>query len=119
MYPLSKQTYGFYIKRYILKGDNKVLKALETSMKEVKVLEYTCKEDNRGIAFTTYSKKDLLENGIDICFIEQNIYCSIKAGTLYGIHFQNNPVAQTKLLYCITGRGIDYAIDLRKDSQHI
>ncbi|MBP3886479.1 MAG: dTDP-4-dehydrorhamnose 3,5-epimerase [Cellulosilyticum sp.] len=93
-----------------------MLKILETELKEVKILEYTCKEDNRGLTFSTYSEKVLLENGIDIHFTEQNIYCPIKSGTLYGIHFQNNPAAQTKLLYCIAGRGIDYAVDLRRDS---
>ncbi|MDD6771669.1 dTDP-4-dehydrorhamnose 3,5-epimerase family protein [Inconstantimicrobium porci] len=32
------------------------------------------------------------------------------------MHFQNNPKPQAKLLYCIKGRGIDYAVDLRRDS---
>jgi dTDP-4-dehydrorhamnose 3,5-epimerase len=48
--------------------------------------------------------------------MEERVYLSEKAGTLYGIHFQNNPKAQAKLLYCIKGRGIDYAVDLRKNS---
>jgi dTDP-4-dehydrorhamnose 3,5-epimerase len=48
--------------------------------------------------------------------VEERVYYSEKAGTLYGIHFQNNPKAQAKLLYCIKGRGIDYAVDLRKNS---
>lgn len=106
----------FTLKDIFLRGDDKVLQVLETELKEVKILEYACKEDNRGLKFSNYSEKELLENGIDVHFIEENVYCPIKSGTLYGIHFQNNPVAQTKLLYCIEGRGIDYAIDLRKDS---
>lgn len=40
------------------------------------------------------------------------MFCKIR----HGIHFQNNPKPQAKLLYCIKGRGIDYAVDLRKDS---
>lgn len=44
------------------------------------------------------------------------MYCSAKAGTLYGIHFQNHPKPQAKLLYCIEGSGIDYAVDLRRNS---
>jgi len=35
---------------------------------------------------------------------------------LYGIHFQNHPKVQTKLLFCIKGRGLDFAIDLRQNS---
>lgn len=94
----------------------KLLKVTTTDLKEVLILEYVRQEDSRGMAFSTFSKKELMEAGIDVDFVEENIYCPVKAGTLYGIHFQNNPVAQTKLLYCIEGRGLDYAIDLRKDS---
>lgn len=46
------------------------------------------------------------------------MYCPKKAGTLYGIHFQNNPMAQAKILYCANGSGLDYAIDLRRDSKN-
>ena len=35
---------------------------------------------------------------------------------MYGIHFQNHPKVQTKLLFCIKGRGLDFAIDLRQNS---
>jgi dTDP-4-dehydrorhamnose 3,5-epimerase-like enzyme len=40
-----------------------------------------------------------------------------KKGTLYGIHFQNNPKPQTKLLYCTKGKGFDFAVDLRRNSK--
>lgn len=47
---------------------------------------------------------------------EQRMYHARQAGTLYGIRFQNDPRAQNKLVYCIRGRGVDYAVDLRKNS---
>jgi dTDP-4-dehydrorhamnose 3,5-epimerase len=87
-----------------------------TKLEEVKVIEYEQKCDNRGHSYSIYHKSDLEQAGIYFEYVEERVYVSEKAGTLYGIHFQNNPQAQAKLLYCIQGRGIDYAVDLRKTS---
>jgi dTDP-4-dehydrorhamnose 3,5-epimerase len=92
------------------------LKVISTSLEEVKILEYEFNTDNRGLSYPLYCKSELEKEEIHFNYIEERIYCSAKAGTLYGIHFQNNPKPQAKLLFCIKGRGIDYAIDLRKDS---
>ena len=92
------------------------LKVYSTCLSEVKIIEYDKKTDNRGFSHSIYNKAELEKAGIYFEYSEERIYYSQKAGTLYGIHFQNNPKAQAKLLYCIEGSGIDYAIDLRKDS---
>ena len=87
-----------------------------TAIQEVKIIEYKKKIDSRGFSYPILSKKELASAGIDFDYSEEIVYFSEKAGTLYGIHFQNAPKAQAKLLYCIEGRGIDYAVDLRKNS---
>lgn len=87
-----------------------------TKLKDVKVIDYEQKYDNRGFSYLIHSKEKLQQAGINFEYIEECVYFSEKAGTLYGIHFQNNPKAQAKLLFCIKGRGIDYAVDLRKNS---
>jgi dTDP-4-dehydrorhamnose 3,5-epimerase len=92
------------------------MKIESTKLNEVKVIEYEQRYDNRGFSYSIYSKTALEQAGIYFEYIEERVYYSEKAGTLYGIHFQNNPKAQAKLLYCIQGRGIDYAVDLRKNS---
>ena len=93
-----------------------MIKVTPLEIKEVIVLEYEECKDSRGLSVSTFSKKELEKVGIVTEFLEESIYCPQKAGTLYGIHFQNKPVEQTKLLYCIKGRGLDFAIDLRRDS---
>lgn len=92
------------------------MKITSTYLKEVKIIEYERKTDNRGYSYSIYSRNELERNGIQFDYIEERVYFSEKAGTLYGIHFQNDPKPQAKLLYCIKGRGIDYAVDLRKNS---
>lgn len=93
-----------------------MLRAVPTELPEVLILEYEKNIDVRGCSYPVFSKRELKEAGIDAGFVEENVYCPAKAGTLYGIHFQNNPAAQSKLLYCTRGRGLDYAVDLRRDS---
>ena len=88
----------------------------DTDLDEVKIIEYEKSYDNRGCSFPVFTKRDLEQAGIFFDYVEEKLYCPTKAGTLYGIHFQNNPKAQSKLLYCMQGRGLDYAIDLRKGS---
>lgn len=92
------------------------MKIHKTDIDEVKIFEYEEKHDNRGSSYSICSKRELEQMGIFFDYVEENVYYSKKAGTLYGIHFQNNPKAQSKLLYCIQGKGMDYAVDLRKDS---
>jgi len=98
-------------------GGGIMLKITSTHLPEVKILKYEKYPESRGYSYSTFSKRELQKAGIGTEFIEENVYCPKKAGTLYGIHFQNYPVAQTKLLYCIKGRGLDFAIDLRKSSE--
>ncbi len=94
-----------------------MLKATPTDLPEVLIFEYERHDEIRGCSYSTFSRRALNEVGVDTDFVEENVYCPKKAGTLYGIHFQNNPKAQTKLLYCAKGSGLDFAIDLRKGSK--
>jgi dTDP-4-dehydrorhamnose 3,5-epimerase len=93
-----------------------MLKVTKLEIEDVLILEYEVVVDNRGTKQANFSKRELEKAGIHTEFIEEMLYVPQKKGTLYGIHFQNHPQAQTKLLYCTQGRGLDYAIDLRKDS---
>jgi len=93
-----------------------MIKVTSLDLKEVLVLEYESTEDSRGTTYKLFSKMELEEAGIFTEFVEEILYCPARKGTLYGIHFQNHPKAQAKLLCCTKGRGLDFAIDLRKGS---
>lgn len=87
-----------------------------TDLPDVKIIEYESMHDIRGYSYPVHNEAELEEAGIHFHYSYENVYHSAKTGTLYGIHFQNNPKAQAKLLYCIKGRGLDYAVDLRRGS---
>ena len=82
----------------------------------VLIIEPDYFEDYRGYYSESYSKRTLAEHNIHIEFNQDNHSYSLKKDTIRGIHFQNNPMAQTKLVRCTKGRVIDYAVDLRKNS---
>lgn len=92
------------------------MRVMKTSLDEVLVLECKEKRDNRGFYTVTYSEEEYAEGGIEFHCVEERTYHVEKAGTLFGIHFQNQPMAQAKILYCTNGSGWDYAVDLRKNS---
>ncbi|SHF15810.1 dTDP-4-dehydrorhamnose 3,5-epimerase [Marinitoga hydrogenitolerans DSM 16785] len=92
------------------------MKITKTEIKGLYIIEPTVYGDNRGWFMETYSKKVLNEMGIEIDFVQDNHSYSANKGTLRGIHFQNNPKSQTKLIRCTKGKILDIAVDLRKGS---
>ena len=70
--------------------------------------------DSRGYFMETYNKRDMLEAGLDVEFVQDNQSVSVK-GVLRGLHFQKQ-YPQTKLVRVIKGAVFDVAVDLRADS---
>lgn len=89
---------------------------IQTQLEGVFIIEPTVFEDNRGFFMETYSK-NALSQYINIEFVQDNHSLSVEKGTLRGLHFQNNPYAQSKLVRCINGKILDVAVDLRKNSK--
>jgi len=87
----------------------------ETFIKDLVVIEPSVFGDERGYFFEAYSKTKFESLGIAIEFVQDNQSFS-KKGTLRGLHYQNPPFAQTKLVRVLDGEIIDVAVDLRKDS---
>lgn len=92
------------------------MRVTELSIAGVKVIEPDYFEDFRGYFCETYSKRTLAKYGITADFVQDNHSLTRKKGTIRGIHFQNNPRAQGKLVRCVRGRISDFAVDLRRDS---
>jgi len=87
-----------------------------TEIEEIKIIEPECHGDNRGFFMETFQKEKYKSLGINNCFVQDNLSFSALKGTLRGIHFQNNPKSQAKLVSCIKGCIVDVAVDLRKGS---
>lgn len=92
------------------------MKFIKTDIKDLLVIEPNVFGDNRGWFSESYNYDIFIQNGIDNVFIQDNHSFSEQKGILRGLHFQNNPKAQTKLVRCTKGRIWDVAVDLRKSS---
>lgn len=93
-----------------------LMNILETSLKDVYVIEPALFGDHRGWFMETFSQRMLEESNIHIQFVQDNHSYSAAKGTLRGLHYQLNPKAQTKLVRCTRGAIFDVAVDIRKGS---
>ena len=86
-----------------------------TTIQDLVIINPAVFNDERGYFFEAYNKEKFCALGITIDFVQDNQSFS-KKGTLRGLHYQNPPYAQTKLVRVLQGEIIDVAVDLRKDS---
>lgn len=92
------------------------MKRVETSIPGVIIIEPQVFGDHRGWFMETYSVKAFADLGIDTVFMQDNQSFSAQKGTLRGIHYQNCPMAQAKLVRVNKGAVLDVAVDLRRGS---
>ena len=71
--------------------------------------------DNRGAFSEVFNLTDFKVKGIDEPFVQANLSRSWK-NVLRGLHYQNPPAGQGKLIGCIQGEVYDVALDIRKGS---
>lgn len=87
-----------------------------TPLKDVKLIEHKPIKDERGF-FSKLFCKNSLNQLIEGKIIRQiNKTLTLKKGTVRGLHFQNSPYAETKIITCLKGKVWDVAVDLRKGS---
>jgi len=80
------------------------------------IIKPTVHEDARGYFFESFNSKAFeAQTGINITFVQDNQARSVK-NVLRGLHFQNNPTAQVKLIRVLEGSIWDVAVDIRKNS---
>ncbi len=71
--------------------------------------------DDRGYFLETYKYSDFAAHGIPEHFVQDNHSRSVR-GVLRGLHYQNPPQAQGKLVRVIRGAIFDVAVDIRPSS---
>lgn len=87
-----------------------------TFIKGLVVIEPRIIEDERGYFFESHNAQKFKENGVNLDFVQDNQSLSQK-NVLRGLHFQNPPFQQGKLVRVIKGAVIDVAVDIRKNSK--
>jgi len=92
------------------------MKFKETKIKGLYIIESDLKIDERGYFFRAFCRRELSKIGLNFKVAQINRSLSKKKGTIRGMHFQNQPKAEDKIVQCLKGAIYDVAVDLRKDS---
>ena len=93
------------------------MKVTETPISNLLIVDPQVFEDDRGYFFESFNERKFSEIlGIDITFVQDNESFSSE-GVVRGLHFQNPPFAQGKLVRVIHGSALDVVVDIRKKSE--
>lgn len=92
------------------------MKFIKTNIPDVILCEPTIFKDGRGYFFESFNK-EVFEKfiGCKVNFCQDNEAKSTK-GVLRGLHYQLPPFSQSKLVRVISGKVLDIAVDIRKNS---
>ncbi|HEY1039545.1 MAG TPA: dTDP-4-dehydrorhamnose 3,5-epimerase [Bacteroidia bacterium] len=92
------------------------MKFLETTLKGAFVIQPTLLSDERGGFSRVFCKKEFMEIGHSKEFVQFNHSYNSKKGTVRGMHYQEAPHSEIKLIRCVKGAVYDVIIDIRKGS---
>lgn len=88
----------------------------ETEIDGLLIVKPSVFSDSRGHFFESYNQKKFMDLGLNLNFVQDNQSVSQK-NVLRGLHFQNPPNAQGKLVRVTNGSVLDVAVDIRKNSK--
>ena len=93
------------------------MKFVETSLKGSYIIELEKLEDERGF-FTRMWDEEIFQNKkLNSRLVQISLSSNKKKGTLRGMHFQEKPFEETKIVRCVKGKIFDVIIDLRSNSK--
>ena len=88
----------------------------ETNLGGAYVIEVERHSDLRGFFARTWCQREFEEHGLNVHLVQCNISFNLKKGTLRGMHYQDAPREEAKLIRCTMGSICDIIVDLRPDS---
>ena len=91
------------------------MKIIPTEIPDVLIIEPDIFGDERGYFFESWNKEKYNAAGICCNFVQDNESMS-RFGVLRGLHYQLAPYTQAKLIRVISGKVLDVALDIRRNS---
>ena len=88
----------------------------KTNIEGVLVIEPEPIYDERGFFSRIWCTKEFQNNGIDFRILQSSVSFNKEAGVLRGMHVQNAPYGEHKIVRCTRGAIYDVALDIRHDS---
>lgn len=88
----------------------------ETKVLGAWVIDPNPHADERGRFMRTWCAREFAEQGLNFVSVQANMGFSVRKGTVRGMHFQQAPALEAKLVRCTRGAIFDVALDLRPES---
>jgi dTDP-4-dehydrorhamnose 3,5-epimerase len=87
-----------------------------TDIVDARVIDPSPHQDERGRFMRAWCAREFAEQGIDFLPVQANMGFSLQKGTIRGMHYQEVPALEAKLVRCTKGSIFDVVLDLRPDS---
>ena len=85
----------------------------KTALPGAYIIDLEKREDARGFFSRAWCQKEFERHGLCTAFVQANMNFSIKKGTIRGLHYQETPFQEIKLVRCTKGAIFDVIIDVR------
>jgi dTDP-4-dehydrorhamnose 3,5-epimerase len=92
------------------------MKFTETSLSGAYLIDIEPHCDERGFFARAWCEREFQDHGLNACVVQCNVSFNAKEGTLRGMHYQEAPFAEVKLVRCTRGAIYDVIVDMRPDS---
>jgi len=92
------------------------MKFQETELEGAWIVDINRLEDERGFFARSFCQREFAEHGLNSCVAQCNISYNKQKHTLRGMHWQNSPFQEAKVVQCMQGSIYDVIVDLRLES---
>jgi len=87
-----------------------------TRIAGAEIIDIAPHHDERGFFARTWCRNELGDRGLVTALAQESVSFNKRRGTLRGLHYQQAPHAETKIVRCTRGAIFDVIVDLRADS---
>lgn len=88
----------------------------ETKLSGAFIIDLEKRGDSRGFFARSFCQDEFERHGLVNKVVQTNVSLSKHQGTLRGMHYQEAPYAETKLVRCTQGAIYDVIVDIRPES---
>jgi len=92
------------------------MRFIETHIIDAKLIDPSPHSDDRGRFMRAWCVHEFAEHGLEFSPVQANMGFSVRKGTIRGMHFQEAPALEAKLVRCTRGVIFDVVLDLRPES---
>lgn len=88
----------------------------KTDLQGAFIIDIEPREDKRGFFARTFCPQEFIEHGLEVTNVQCSVAFNHKQGIIRGMHYQDRPLTEAKLVRCTAGAIYDVIVDMRPNS---